>query len=62
MIAGRAQTIGAGMIPSGNICAAGRGGLRSGLVTFSAGQRERLREGVDQLLFGATAGGLDHGA
>ena len=37
--------------------APGRRGLRSGLFTFSGDQRQRVREGADELLLGAIAGG-----
>ena len=45
------------MARTGTSTAPGRRGLRSGLVTFSGDQCQRVREGVDELLFGAIAGG-----
>jgi hypothetical protein len=41
---------------TGAPAAAGRGGIRVGIDALSEGERERVREGIDELLFGSGAG------
>ena len=58
VIAGRSQTVGAGMIAERqHLLSLTDEGFDVGLLTYTGDQCRRVRKGVDELLFGAITGG-----